>query len=87
MVGTSDIPDWCYVEACGSEGKTFFTEAPSMEHLSLFYSKSPVSHLSKVHLPKFQLGLIVSIVSKMTIYILVTGFRISDISLFYLFIE
>ncbi|KAI8003080.1 Acylamino-acid-releasing enzyme 1 [Camellia lanceoleosa] len=51
MVGTSDIPDWCYVETCGSEGKTIFTEAPSAEHLSLFHSKSPISHLSRVKTP------------------------------------
>ncbi|XP_043687522.1 acylamino-acid-releasing enzyme-like [Telopea speciosissima] len=51
MVGTSDIPDWCYIEACGSEGQTYFTEAPSVEHLHLFYSKSPISHISKVKTP------------------------------------
>ncbi|GMP77223.1 hypothetical protein CsSME_00033570 [Camellia sinensis var. sinensis] len=57
MVGTSDIPDWCYVETCGSEGKTIFTEAPSAEHLSLFHSKSPISHLSRVKTPTlFLLG-------------------------------
>ncbi|KAA8527690.1 hypothetical protein F0562_035441 [Nyssa sinensis] len=57
MVGTTDIPDWCYVEARGSEGKSSFTEAPSAEHLALFYSKSPVSHLSKVKTPTlFLLG-------------------------------
>lgn len=48
MVGTSDIPDWCYVEACGTEGKKVFTEAPSPEYLSLFYNISPISHLEKV---------------------------------------
>jgi acylaminoacyl-peptidase len=48
MVGTTDIPDWCYVEACGSKGKDSFTEAPSAEQLTLFHSKSPISHLSKV---------------------------------------
>lgn len=51
MVGTSDIPDWCYVEACGTEGKKVFTEAPSTEYLSLFYNISPISHLSKVKAP------------------------------------
>lgn len=48
MVGTTDIPDWCYVEACGSKGKENFTEAPPAELLTLFHSKSPISHLSKV---------------------------------------
>lgn len=48
MVGTSDIPDWCFIETYGSEGISRFTEAPSSENLSVFYSKSPISHLSKV---------------------------------------
>ncbi|XP_020244882.1 acylamino-acid-releasing enzyme 1-like isoform X2 [Asparagus officinalis] len=57
MVGTSDIPDWCYVEAFGTEGKKLCTEAPSSEHLNLFYNKSPISHLSKVKTPTlFLLG-------------------------------
>lgn len=50
MVGTSDIPDWCFIETYGSEGISRFTEAPSSENLSVFYSKSPISHLSKVSL-------------------------------------
>ena len=48
MVGTSDIPDWCFVEAYGSQGKTSFTETPSSEQLTLLHSKSPVSHIHKV---------------------------------------
>lgn len=48
MVGTTDISDWCYVEAYGHDGLTRFTEAPSTEHLTLLYNKSPISHLSKV---------------------------------------
>lgn len=48
MVGTTDIPDWCYVVAYGSEGKNYSTEAPSAEHLTLMHSKSPISHVSKV---------------------------------------
>ncbi|CAL8989795.1 unnamed protein product [Prunus brigantina] len=57
VVGTTDIPDWCYVEAYGSEGKNTFTEAPSAEHLTLFHRKSPISHSSKVKTPTlFLLG-------------------------------
>ena len=52
MVGTTDIPDWCYVEAYGTTGRKRFTEAPSAEDLTLFYSKSPISHLSKVCPPE-----------------------------------
>lgn len=48
MVGTTDIPDWCYVESYGTSGKDQFTAAPSEEDLALFYSKSPISHISKV---------------------------------------
>lgn len=50
MIGTTDIPDWCYVESCGTTWKENYTEAPSLEHLSLFNSKSPISHISKVML-------------------------------------
>ncbi|KAL8481600.1 hypothetical protein ACS0TY_027927 [Phlomoides rotata] len=57
MVGTTDIPDWCFFEAFGSEGKSIFTESPSAEHLALFYNKSPISHISKVKTPTlFLLG-------------------------------
>ncbi|XP_073266827.1 acylamino-acid-releasing enzyme-like isoform X2 [Populus alba] len=57
MVGTTDIPDWCYVETYGVGGKTKFTEAPSAEDLALFHSKSPISHISKVKTPTiFVLG-------------------------------
>ncbi|CAN6441139.1 unnamed protein product [Victoria cruziana] len=51
MVGTTDIPDWCYFEAYGSEWKNFYTEAPSVEHLEVFYKRSPISHVSKVKSP------------------------------------
>ncbi|XWS08891.1 hypothetical protein CRYUN_Cryun40dG0039300 [Craigia yunnanensis] len=51
MVGITDIPDWCYMEVYGSNGKSIFTEAPSAEHLTHFYNKSPISHISKVKAP------------------------------------
>ncbi|KAK9287677.1 hypothetical protein L1049_016115 [Liquidambar formosana] len=57
MVGTTDIPDWCYVEAYGSEKKPSFTEAPSAEHLTHLHGMSPISHLPKVKTPTlFLLG-------------------------------
>ncbi|GAB4851013.1 hypothetical protein Ancab_030309 [Ancistrocladus abbreviatus] len=51
MVGTTDIPDWCFLETYGNEGKLKFTEAPSKEHLTVFYDKSPISYLRKVKTP------------------------------------
>jgi acylaminoacyl-peptidase len=48
MVGTTDIPDWCYVESYGIKGRDRITEAPSAEDLTLFYSKSPIAHIAKV---------------------------------------
>ncbi|MQL86070.1 hypothetical protein Taro_018588, partial [Colocasia esculenta] len=51
MVGTTDIPDWCYVETYGKDGKECFTEAPSPNHLSDLHAKSPISHLTKVKAP------------------------------------
>ncbi|GAB2217649.1 hypothetical protein Drorol1_Dr00000852 [Drosera rotundifolia] len=57
MVGTTDIPDWCFFETYGNEGLSSFTEAPSKDHLGVFYEKSPVSHLHKVKTPTlFLLG-------------------------------
>ena len=48
LFGTSDIPDWCFTEVFGSERRPAFTESPFAEHLDLFYSKSPIAHVSKV---------------------------------------
>ncbi|KAF3617095.1 hypothetical protein FXO38_34188 [Capsicum annuum] len=45
MVGTTDILDWCYFKAFGSEEKSNFIVAPSAEHLALFSDKSPISHV------------------------------------------
>ncbi|KAK9064601.1 hypothetical protein SSX86_015983 [Deinandra increscens subsp. villosa] len=57
MVGTSDIPDWCFVETFGTPGVSSYTEAPSPELLSIFHEKSPISHISKVKTPTlFLLG-------------------------------
>ncbi|KAJ3673879.1 hypothetical protein LUZ60_005871 [Juncus effusus] len=51
MVGTTDIPDWVYFESCGKEGKNNFSESPTPDYLTLFYNKSPISHISKVKTP------------------------------------
>ncbi|CAH9104025.1 unnamed protein product [Cuscuta europaea] len=55
MVGTTDIPDWCYVEAFGREGISVFMEAPSSEQLSVLFSKSPIAHVSRVKSPTLML--------------------------------
>lgn len=51
MSGTSDIPDWCFVEAFGIKGKADFTYAPSKKHLDVLYDKSPIAHIDKVRTP------------------------------------
>jgi acylaminoacyl-peptidase len=48
MIGTTDIPDWCYAIACGTEAKHLASESPSPDHLRLFYQKSPIAHISEV---------------------------------------
>jgi acylaminoacyl-peptidase len=57
MVGITDIPDWCYVEAFGKVGLSNYSEAPSVEDLSVLYQISPIAHISKVNVPTlFLLG-------------------------------
>lgn len=55
MAGTTDIPDWCYVVACGTQAKRYASEAPSPHHLRLFYQRSPIAHVSKVKAPLLML--------------------------------
>ncbi|KAL5224477.1 hypothetical protein ABZP36_011116 [Zizania latifolia] len=55
MIGTTDIPDWCYSVACGTEGRQYASESPSPDHLRLFYQKSPIAHISKVKAPLLML--------------------------------
>ncbi|KAL6883634.1 hypothetical protein ACP4OV_011048 [Aristida adscensionis] len=57
MVGTTDIPDWCFIEIYGKEGRNHFSESPSVNDLCQFHQKSPISHISKVKTPTiFLLG-------------------------------
>jgi acylaminoacyl-peptidase len=56
MVGTTDIPDWCFLEIYGKEGKNSFTESPSADILTQFYQKSPISHISKVYICELHIG-------------------------------
>uniref|UniRef100_A0A0A9DNG0 Peptidase S9 prolyl oligopeptidase catalytic domain-containing protein n=1 Tax=Arundo donax TaxID=35708 RepID=A0A0A9DNG0_ARUDO len=51
MIGTTDIPDWCYMVACGTEAKQYASESPSPDHLRLFYQKSPIAHISNACFP------------------------------------
>jgi len=55
MIGTTDIPDWCYMVACGTEAKQYASESPSPDHLRLFYEKSLIAHISKVKAPLLML--------------------------------
>ncbi|KAI4297540.1 hypothetical protein L6164_037426 [Bauhinia variegata] len=47
MVGTTDIPKWCFVNAFGTSNINSFTKAPSAEDLPLLYGKSTIANLSK----------------------------------------
>lgn len=50
MYYTSDIPDWCIVEACGLNAYDFNTyKSASAEQLMTMYDVSPIKHVSKVH--------------------------------------
>uniref|UniRef100_A0A0D9XJQ9 acylaminoacyl-peptidase n=1 Tax=Leersia perrieri TaxID=77586 RepID=A0A0D9XJQ9_9ORYZ len=55
MLGTTDIPDWCYSVACGTQGRQYASESPSLDDLRLFYQKSPIAHISKVKAPLLML--------------------------------
>ncbi|XP_062205252.1 acylamino-acid-releasing enzyme 2-like isoform X2 [Phragmites australis] len=55
MIGITDIPDWCYTVACGTEAKQYASESPSPDCLRLFYQKSPIAHISKVKAPLLML--------------------------------
>ncbi|KAM3317305.1 hypothetical protein ACQJBY_035126 [Aegilops geniculata] len=55
MIGTTDIPDWCYAVACGTEARRLASESPSLDHLCIFHQKSPIAHISKVKAPLLML--------------------------------
>jgi acylaminoacyl-peptidase len=50
MVSTTDIPDWCYVEAVGSYDWTQY-RPPNQQQLSAMWDASPVRHIESVKAP------------------------------------
>ncbi|GFR44659.1 hypothetical protein Agub_g5949, partial [Astrephomene gubernaculifera] len=52
MVGLSDIPDWCFVEALGSEeGRRRASPLPSPADLAALFAASPAAHAHAVTAP------------------------------------
>ena len=50
MVTSTDIPDWCYVEACGTYNFDTY-RPPTMEELQTFYKVSPIQYIQNVQTP------------------------------------
>jgi acylaminoacyl-peptidase len=50
MVTSTDIPDWCYVEACGTYNFDTY-RPPTLEELQTFYKVSPIQYVQKVETP------------------------------------
>jgi acylaminoacyl-peptidase len=50
MVTSTDIPDWCYVEACGSYNFSSY-RPPTMEEIQTFYNVSPIQYVQQVKTP------------------------------------
>ncbi|KAG2430962.1 hypothetical protein HXX76_009928 [Chlamydomonas incerta] len=56
MIAASDIPDWCYVEALGSEeGRKRCSPVPSPEDMAAMYAASPVVYVDAVKAPVFMM--------------------------------
>lgn len=51
MVTTTDIPDWCHVEAGGSLYNWKEYKPPTLEEVVSFYKKSPVQYIRNVETP------------------------------------
>ena len=52
MVGVTDIPDWCWVEACGAGAAAARGgAAPSLADLERFRDVSPIAHVDEVTAP------------------------------------
>ena len=51
MVATTDIPDWCYVEACKGKHNWDKYRPPSSDELELLYKKSPIKFVDRVKTP------------------------------------
>ena len=49
MTETTDIPDWCWIEALGY--KFSYDRMPTQEELSILYDKSPVKFIDQVKVP------------------------------------
>jgi acylaminoacyl-peptidase len=50
MVTTTDIPDWCHVEATGSYDWRSYGP-PSLDEMTEFYKKSPIQYIKRVRTP------------------------------------
>jgi acylaminoacyl-peptidase len=50
MVTVTDIPDWCYVEACGKYSWGEY-RPPSQEELRVMWEKSPIRYIENVKTP------------------------------------
>jgi acylaminoacyl-peptidase len=52
MVGVTDIPDWCFVEALGEGSYDFATHrTPTAEELGRMHDASPIAHIDAMRTP------------------------------------